>query len=112
MAARRKPKIVQVIPTAPEGMFEVVELTPGENYFRIRIKDAIVGDEPIFRYDPPKKGSPFSMEEIAYAGSKELNEGSGTVTVTEFKDGIPVRAAVFTSINCCVRQVWTTEQAA
>lgn len=94
---KRRPKFVQHIPEGPEPMFSLVEHTPGANYWHSKITDAIVGDRPEFRYTPPKKGCPYTVQELANRVAGELNEATGWLTLTEYTDGVPTFASVFAS---------------
>lgn len=107
----RKPKFVQFIPDRVVPMFQVVEPTPGETYWHARIADAIQGDEPEFRYTPPKKGNPFTVQELANRVAGELNEARGTIFLQEVVDGIPVFSATFASNSRQVMCVRSTDPA-
>lgn len=91
----KRPRFVQVIPVYPPAMFTVVERALGQTYWDARIADAQVGDEPEFRYTPPKKGCPFTVQQLANAAAGQLTEARGLVTLQEVRDGIPTFTAVF-----------------
>lgn len=95
--ARRRPKFEQYIREAPEPVFAWVVPEPGANYWLARIRDVIYGDEPEFIYRPPKKGCPYTVQELANRVAGELNEGTGFFTLREFRDGVPVFACAFAS---------------
>lgn len=94
---KRSPKFEQYIPEHPSVMFQVVEKIEDQNYWHAKIRDAIVGDEPEFRYCPPKKGCPFTIQELANKVAGELNEARGTITLQEFVDNIPTFVCIFAS---------------
>jgi len=103
---KRKPKFEQYIPNGPTPMFEVITVEKGKNYWHAKISDAIVGDEPEFRYIVPKKGCPFTVQELANRVAGELNEARGTIILQEFTDNVPTFACVFISNSrqvFCVR---------
>lgn len=95
---RRRPKFHQHLPTpAVAAPFVEVERVPGENYWHAVISDAIHGDRPEFRYVPPKRGCPFTPQELANVVAGELNEGRGYLILQEFADGIPVFSSAWIS---------------
>jgi hypothetical protein len=94
---KRSPKFVQYIPSGFEPPFMVVVRTSGETYWHAKIRDAIYGDCPEFRYYPPKKGNSFTVQELANRVAGELNEARGLIQLQEYIDGIPTFYAIFAS---------------
>jgi hypothetical protein len=109
MARKRRPKLTHHIPDGPPALFQVVEHRPGETYWSFTLRDAIYGDEPEFRYEPPKKGCPFTVHELAVAAACELNEATGRITIEEVIDGIPTFTAIYISDGHSVYCAWSTD---
>lgn len=108
----RRPKFVQHIPEeAAPALFEIIERAPGVSYWHARIADAIVGDEPEFRYATPRKGCQFSIQQLANAVASELNEARGRFSLQEVTDGIPTFTAWFVSDSRNVICVRSTDHA-
>jgi hypothetical protein len=109
----RRVPLKQHTPEGSAGPFTVVVDCPGDTYWHVRIVDAIVGDEPEFRYVAPKRSKfpPFTVQEIANAGAGHLNEARGLVEVVEFIDGNPTFSSLFASNGRQVFCVWSTDPA-
>lgn len=102
----RKLPLKQYIPDGPNGpKFQVVTFKKGNNYWHIRIRDAIIGDEPEFTLDIPKasKKAPVTAQQVANAGAGQLNEATGLVFLTKYTDGIPTYTGIFASTPHLVR---------
>lgn len=98
MKGKRKLGLKQYIPTHPESLFQIIEPTPHLNYWHIKIRDAILNDEPEFRYYLPKSRANWpTPQRVANAGAGELNEARGLVTIQRFEDGIPVFLGIYAS---------------
>lgn len=95
----QRPRLTQFIPQESRAPFQVVTYTPGETYYEITLREAAYvltnGYEPIFRYTPPQKGCPFTVQQLAEAGAAEMTEGRGLICVQEIRDGIPIFTAIF-----------------
>lgn len=105
MPRARRPRLVQHVPWPPPVRFQVVEPTPGDTYYEITLREAppTHGYEPVFHYVAPKKGSPFTIQQLANAGAGELSEARGLVCIQDIRDGLPVFLALFASNG---RWVW------
>jgi hypothetical protein len=95
-------------------MFAVVERRPGEDFWEAVISDAIVGDRPRFRYHPPGKSKhpPFTAQELAVAAAEECNEATGLVTLTHYREGLPVFCGAWASNGRNAFCVLSTDAAA
>jgi len=106
--ARRKLKLHQVFPDqTAESRVLVVEAKKDDNYWLVRITDAmsgdVVSDRPYFRGHIAKRGPRHTLHEVAVRGAEECQGGRGLVQVTRYQDGIPVELGVFISTG---RYVW------
>jgi hypothetical protein len=104
-----KPRLEQYIPRGSRAAFSLVESRPGETYFEITLREPpgyTSGYEPIFHYYPPKKGSPFTIQQLANAGAGELAEARGIIGIVHVQDGLPIFIAYYVSNGrqvLCVR---------
>jgi hypothetical protein len=112
MAKRRKLGIKQHIPeSSVEPLFQVVEYALGDSYWHIKIKDAIVGDEPEFRFYLPKNRENWpDAQRVANAGAGELNEARGLISLSRYEDGIPVFSAQYASDGRQVYCLWSSDE--
>lgn len=108
---RRRLGLQQYIPREPQPMFQIVEPQPNVNYWHVKIKDAIVGDEPEFRKTLPKSRANWpTPQQVANAGAGELNEARGIVSLTRYEDGIPVFSAQYAANSREVFCLWSTDE--
>lgn len=113
MPRPRRPRLVQYVPDPHDSaLFVLGQDEPDSgHWWDVRISDAIVGDYPSWRYEPPRKSKhpPFTAHEVAVAGAAELNEGRGLVTLTEYVGGLPVFAGAFVANGSQVYCVRSTD---
>lgn len=110
----RRPRLVQFTPEQPTALFTFCDTNPDvvPHCWHLKIRDAIVGDEPEWTYTPPGKSKypPFTPQQIANAGAGELNEGSGLVTMTEYRKGVPTFVARYAANGRQVFCIWSTDE--
>jgi hypothetical protein len=106
---RRRPRLIQHIQTREWAPFTAFAGEPGKTYWHFKIRDSIVGDEPEFRYIPPERGCPFTVEELVSTAAEELSEARGFVQAVEFRNGIPVFSALFSADSRQVFCLWATD---
>lgn len=92
-----KIRATQFIPDGPQPLFQIIDDTSARVGWHIKLRDAISGDEPEFLV-PRSTGSKktlrlVTLDEVCRAGFRECNEGRGILTLTEWRQGLPVYVA-------------------
>jgi hypothetical protein len=116
----RRLNLVQHIPKGDTPAFAVAEIRRGENYWRIKISDAMSNMFPVlyFSENSPefrlrvaaksKAPRPTPLA-VAAAAVRHMSEGRGLISLQEYADGIVTFAAVFVANGSHLFCLWSTD---
>jgi hypothetical protein len=118
--ATRRLRLVQHIPKGDTPAFAVVEIRHGENYWRVKINDAMSDMFPILYFgdNSPEFRLKFAAKSktpqptpraVAAAAVRHMNEGRGLISLQEYTDGFVTFAAVFVANSSHLFCLWSTD---